>query len=364
MYWVMGQPVILLGKMEHAENLLQKRMTNYGDRPELVVAQDYVTQNGWYIGTSRTKHDTHKKHRKILGERLRANALQDWAHPAEVPEVHLLLQRIAHQPERFITAIKCFTINVMLNTTFAHGSIADLDNPLIARINAATDNQFTAQIQGRFLVDYLPILKKFPSWLPGMGWKRKGLQWRSEVNALYQELWDEVKARKDEDEAHPSLVRTLMKNHMHQITENEGTTISSAIVDAGTDTLSATSVIFFIIFMYFPDALRKAQEVVDEAIGRDRLPTFEDIHRIPYITAMVREAFRWRTVAPVAIPHAVLEDDFYAGYLIPKGATIFALSQHIHEDEELYPDHLEYKPERFLDENGNLNTLPHSGFGL
>lgn len=364
MYWVMGKPVILLGKMEHAENLLQKRMTNYGDRPELVVAQDFVTQNGWYIGTSRTKHDTHKKHRKILGERLRANALPDWAHPAETPEVHLLLQRIVAQPARFITAIKCFTINVMLGTTFAHESIADLDNPIIERINTATDNQFTAQVQGRFIVDYLPVLKHFPAWLPGMGWKRKALTWRKEVNALYRELWDTVKHRSNEDEAHPSLVRTLLKNHMHQISVNEGTTISSAIVDAGTDTLSATSVVFFIIFMYFPEVLRKAQEVVDEAIGRDRLPTFEDIHRLPYITAMVREAFRWHTVAPVAIPHAVLEDDFYAGYLIPKGATIFALSQHIHEDEELYPDHLEFRPERFLDENGKLNNLPHSGFGL
>lgn len=79
---------------------------------------------------------------------------------------------------------------------------------------------------------------------------------------------------------------------------------------------------------------------------------------------MVREAFRWRTIAPVAIPHAVVKEDTYEGYLIPKGATIFALSQHIHEDEELYPNHKEFEPERFLDENGKLNNLPHAGFGL
>lgn len=119
-----------------------------------------------------------------------------------------------------------------------------------------------------------------------------------------------------------------------------------------------------IIFMYFPHVLKRAQEVVDEAVGRDRLPDFGDLPRIPYITAMIREAFRWRTVAPVAIPHAAAEDDVYEGYLIPKGATVFALSQHIHEDEELYPDHQDYKPERFLDDKGQLNKLPHAGFGL
>lgn len=116
--------------------------------------------------------------------------------------------------------------------------------------------------------------------------------------------------------------------------------------------------------MYFPHVLEKAQTIVDEVGGRDRLPNFDDLGRIPYITAMIREVFRWRTVAPVAIPHAVVADDVYDGYFIPKGATVFALSQHIHEDEELYPDHKDFKPERFLDERGQLNTLPHAGFGL
>lgn len=116
--------------------------------------------------------------------------------------------------------------------------------------------------------------------------------------------------------------------------------------------------------MYFPEVLKKAQTVVDEEVGRDRLPNFDDLTRIPYITAMIREAFRWRTVAPIAIPHAATTDDFYAGYFIPKGATIFALSQHIHEDPELYPNPKEFKPERFLDENGRLNNRPHAGFGL
>jgi cytochrome P450 len=68
-----------------------------------------------------------------------------------------------------------------------------------------------------------------------------------------------------------------------------------------------------IIFLYFPHIPEKAQKVVDEAVGRDRLPNFDDLSRMPYITAMIREAFRWRTVAPVAIPHAVVKDDIYAG---------------------------------------------------
>ena len=230
--------------MEHAEALLQKRMMNYGDRPELVVAQELVTQNGYYIGTARTKHDTHKKQRKILAERLRAKALKDWAHPAELPEVHLFLQRLTQHPDRFISNIKCFMVNVMLNTTFAHGSMPSLDNPLIARINEATDHQFIAQIQGRFWVDFLPFLKYLPSWLPGMGWKKLGLEWREEVDSLYRELWDKTQNQMEEKtDGHPSLVQTLIETQMDQISLLEGTTIAAAMVDGGTETLTATTVV-------------------------------------------------------------------------------------------------------------------------
>lgn len=363
MFWVMGKPTILLGKMKHAHALLQKRMVNYGDRPQLVMAQDFVTQNGWYIGTSRSIHGTHKKQRRILAERLRAKALKDWAHPAVLPESRLFLQRLVQTPDRFIDIIKCFTVNVMLRTTFGQESMPNLDNPLMHRINEVTDHQFISQIQGRFWVDFLPLLQHLPSWLPGMGWKKTGLDWREEADSLYGELWETTKQRGD-SQGHPSLVKTLIDTQMDQISHLEGTTISAAMVDAGTETLTGTTVTFLIIFMYFPEVMKKAQKAIDESVGRYRLPNFDDVARIPYITAMIREAFRWRTVAPVAIPHAVVQDDFYDGYFIPKGTTVFALSHYIHQDPELYPSPEEFRPERFLNDKGELNDLPHAGFGL
>lgn len=119
-----------------------------------------------------------------------------------------------------------------------------------------------------------------------------------------------------------------------------------------------------IAFMYFPHVLKRAQEIVDEVVGRDRLPNFDDMAQLPYITAFVREAFRWHTVAPLGVPHRAMKDDVYDGYFIPKGTTVIALSQNIHYDDELYPSPEEFRPERFLDEKGQLNGHPHAGFGL
>lgn len=65
----------------------------------------------------------------------------------------------------------------------------------------------------------------------------------------------------------------------------------------------------------FPDVLKAAQEELDRVVGKDRLPTFEDEERLPYIKAMVKETLRWRPVAvlggtvpspPFSITHLML----------------------------------------------------------
>lgn len=243
MFWVMGRPTILLGRMEHAEALLQKRMMNYGDRPELVMAQDIITQDGWYSGTARSHHNTHKKQRKIMNERLRVKALPEWAHPTATPELHLLLQRLTNQPENFVKIFKTFTVNVMLGSTFGHESVPDVNHPLVGKINEASDHQFTCQIQGYFWVDYFPLIKNLPTWLPGMGWKRLGLKWREEFDTLYGDLWNTTAKQNEHGEGPPCLVKTLIEKEMHQLSMPEGATLAAALMDAGTETLTATTVV-------------------------------------------------------------------------------------------------------------------------
>jgi hypothetical protein len=47
----------------------------------------------------------------------------------------------------------------------------------------------------------------------------------------------------------------------------------------------------------FPEVLKAGQEELDRVVGKDRLPTFDDEERLPYIRAMVKETLRWRPVA-------------------------------------------------------------------
>lgn len=71
-----------------------------------------------------------------------------------------------------------------------------------------------------------------------------------------------------------------------------------------------------------PEVQAKAQEEIDHVIGPNKLPTFDDRDKLPYIEAIVKETLRWHPVAPMCIPHLCTQDDIYEGHFIPKGSII------------------------------------------
>lgn len=57
--------------------------------------------------------------------------------------------------------------------------------------------------------------------------------------------------------------------------------------------------VFVLAMVLYPDVQKRAQAEIDSVIGRDRLPAFEDKKSLPYVDAVVRETYRWMTIAPL-----------------------------------------------------------------
>ena len=55
----------------------------------------------------------------------------------------------------------------------------------------------------------------------------------------------------------------------------------------------------FLALIIFPQVQKRAQEELDIVVGKDRLPTFDDRPRLPYIDAICRELLRWQMVTPI-----------------------------------------------------------------
>ena len=56
---------------------------------------------------------------------------------------------------------------------------------------------------------------------------------------------------------------------------------------------------FIVATLVRPEIQTMAQEELDSVTGRERLPTFEDRPRLPFVDAICKEVLRWRPVSPI-----------------------------------------------------------------
>jgi Cytochrome P450 len=47
---------------------------------------------------------------------------------------------------------------------------------------------------------------------------------------------------------------------------------------------------------------RRPRKEIDRVISTDGVPTFDDDSKLPYVSTLSKEAFRWQQVAPFGMP--------------------------------------------------------------
>jgi len=113
---------------------------------------------------------------------------------------------------------------------------------------------------------------------------------------------------------------------------------------------------FFLAMILNPKVMKKAQEELDQVVGKEELPDFSHKDNLPYIDALVKEVLRWSPPLPISLPNRAMQDDFYRGYSIPEGATIIQNVWGIFRDPNVYPDPEAFNPDRFL-KDGKIDPL-------
>ncbi|MFS7999054.1 putative cytochrome P450 [Helianthus anomalus] len=121
-----------------------------------------------------------------------------------------------------------------------------------------------------------------------------------------------------------------------------------AMITAGSDTTSATLTWALSLLLNNPDTLKTAQDEIDEHVGRDRRVEESDIKNLTYLDAIIKETLRLYPAAPLSVPHESMEDCVVSGYDIPKGTRLLVNLWKIHRDPNIWSDPYEFKPERFL----------------
>ncbi|XP_076955982.1 strychnine-10-hydroxylase-like [Bidens hawaiensis] len=121
-----------------------------------------------------------------------------------------------------------------------------------------------------------------------------------------------------------------------------------ALITAGSDTTSVTLTWALSLLLNNPEALKTAQDEIDENVGRDRMVEETDIKNLVYLNAIIKETLRLYPAAPLSVPHESMEDCIVSGYHIPKGTRLLVNLWKIQHDSNIWSHHCEFKPERFL----------------
>ncbi|KAF8077583.1 cytochrome P450 [Lyophyllum atratum] len=340
---VLGQTVIILNSAKAAIELLDKKSHIYSDRPILQMGGNLV---GWKNTLVLLPYgDRLRRFRRLFHAVIGSRAnIKQFSHIEEL-ETQRFLRRVLKTPEDLAAHIRHTAGAIILR--ISHGyEVKETGDPFIELADKATEQFSLSTAPGGHLVDVLPFLRHIPSWFPGAGFQRRAKLWAATLVEMVEQPHQFVKRQMAAGTAPASYTSSLLEGKDISAEEESDIKWSSASLYSGMTVSAIYS--FFLAMALHPEVAKKAQVEIDNVVGNDRLPTFEDRPRLPYVDALVKEVLRWHAVGPTGIPHRVMKDDVHDEYFIPEGALVIANLWQLAHDPTVYAHPEVFNPNRFI----------------
>jgi cytochrome P450 len=279
-----GQPLVILSTHQAAHDLLNKRSGRYSDRPRMVMAGELVTRGMHML--LRPYDERYKLHQRMEAPLLTLRSASSYR-PLQDNESRQLLFDVLGENDKYGArgvdmhhhherAMASFIYSLNYGFRLQTGYEQELMDGKRVQAEFARTGQV-----GAYLVDSFPSLNYLPRFLAP--WKKEGdelyeLERQLHVGNLNKGLsnpgWNFSKYMRKSPEG-------------KDMPEEELAFDLGILADAGLDT-STVALDWFIVawINYGASWVPKAQKLLDDVVGRDRLPTFEDRPKLAYIDAI------------------------------------------------------------------------------
>ncbi|KAK3328214.1 cytochrome P450 [Cercophora scortea] len=365
-----GTRWIVLNSLKSAVELLEKRGSIYADRPRFVMFEEM----GWSPTLTWLRWGPkYHLHRRVLQPPFVKSKVAQYA-AMQRREALVCCKGMLDDPLKWVTSVRRFSVAVVLGIAYG----LDVDGHSSPWIKLAEDSAEAVGKSGppgSSIMDLWPSTRYLPEWLPFMERLRYAHTWRSAIQRITK-LPFKASVRKMQNATPDRDVFVHNRLAIHAENTQKGLPndfniedikgAAATILIAGNDTTAATVTLLTLYLMQNPAVQRKAQDEIDRVVGRDRLPSWDDIPQLQYARLVLHETYRMNPLSPLGIPHASVADDVYDGMLIPKGTVVYPNVWAMMHDEAVYARPFCFWPERYLsvEEGGNGEPLPVGNFGF
>ncbi|XP_042039420.1 cytochrome P450 71A6-like [Salvia splendens] len=224
-----------------------------------------------------------------------------------------------------------------------------------------------------WLTEIVVLLGVVPLWeyIPWLRWTRRfdGVDKRVERVAKEMDKFLEVviqehrvRERREGDGGELDFVDILLDLQRENGSRSpiEDDTIKAIILDmfgAGTDTTFTALEWAIAELIRNPATMKTLQnEVREVAGGKDEIDE-QDLEKMPYLKAVLKESLRLHTPIPLLVPHESTQDTKVLGYDIASGTRVMINAWAISRDPSLWKNPEEFRPDRFLETSTDFRGL-------
>ncbi|KAK4762419.1 hypothetical protein SAY86_008187 [Trapa natans] len=283
---------------------------------------------------------------------LGGKALEDWAGVRE-DEVGHMLRAMCETSDRGEDVV----VPEMLTYAMANMIGQVILSRRVFATKGSESNEFKDMVvelmtsSGYFNIgDFIPSI----AWMDLQGIEKGMKRLHVKFDKLITEMIEQHSATAYRRKGKPDFLDQVMANSEMSDGERLNMTNVKALLlnlfTAGTDTSSSIIEWALAEMMKNPKIFRRAHEEMDRVIGRGRRLKESDIPNLPYLQAISKETMRKHPSTPLNLPRVSSEPCEVNGYYIPRGTRLSVNIWAIGRDPDVWESPLEFKPERFLED--------------
>ncbi|MCJ1231328.1 hypothetical protein MMC12_008005 [Toensbergia leucococca] len=337
---------IVLTDRRLVKDLIDRKSLIYSDRPPSYVAHHLIS--GGIRVVTETYGEVWKTYRKLIHQQFMERVCDTQHIIVQNAEAVQMLRDFCISPDQHMRHPKRYSNSSTLSTVYGIRT-PSLDTPHFTALCDYMDKFALIMTPGATPpVDVFPFLKMLPEGLFG-NWITRCREIAEARQKLYDEQLDRAIEQKRRAGNRGSFIdRLLDVQEKDKLTRHQLQIICGGSIEAGTDSTATTLLVFMQAMTQWPHVQRKAQQEIDSVMGEDRSPLWADSPNLPYVNQVIKEAMRWRAVAPMAFPHSLQKDDHVDGMFIPKGSTIIINAWGLHYSESHFPNPDTFNPDNYF----------------